>query len=811
MEEINQSSLGLVDGSINNISITESGTKLVKKSVFEPGRTVVGVKFREYLDWVSNDAKFTSFVEVLKLPSIQRGFVWRPVKIVTLWDSLLRGMPFGSLLLNDMKPDEMVRGVDEKAAKELERVRKDEKVLGLLDGQQRTLAMKIGWPGEHQPTDHCIWIDLSEDGHRGAPFEFRITTNNQKFGFARDTHGRMGISDRRDANEEWLASLVGPPRDGVQPGDSLPRPWKGRLKDTTLTIRLSDLWSCYLTGTDKTGKCFHSLKPIREVLETPEHPQCKAIPTRLDRLAQRMGNLLSLEIPLVKLVGLEVAEHAPSTNAIKVNAAPEDASNDPLILLFQRISTAGERLSFEDLLFSMIKRSWPQAHDLVEKIHAGKVRHLLTAPGYVMLAFRLASIEYRLKTELLDGKNFSDIPEPGDSTFYSRLSHLLGNEKVPGPLRTYVSESSPLVQAFDFLYELLVFNDQTNPNGIPKLMMPILPPHLIHVLVYWVMQQEKEATFVTLKPSSEQLISFVLFWHLCVIDGARASQEALSHLASYPASRFPGGKLYEMLVMPAKDSEKAASMRMLYLPDEINSIFDFSNKGELRSMPDRIAKTTKETDADPRFQLFNIFWKKHTALLWIQRAYMSSRELFLEFDALAGKLDAETVPYDYDHICPQAEWRAIRSGDNLAELWKRDLTGDSIGNFHLLHASDNRGLGDASTSQKFVALETKYPDFFSKSAIDPTNRCLWESASPSPSVPVVPNQKYTWTSARIGAFQEAVDKRAMYLYSLYFDGLKCLLPPYQQGASISISIAPPAPLAEVIQCTQLDETPAESM
>lgn len=778
-----------------------SDSPVEKKQVFNSDKTVVGVKFKDYLDWISKDAPSTVFEEELKLPSIQRGFVWKPAKIVTLWDSLLRRMPFGSLLLNKMKAGEMVRDPNVKADSTLQAIGEGKEALGLLDGQQRSLAMKIGWPGKHQTeAEHCLWIDLSEDGHKGAPFEIRITTKNQPCGYARHTHVRMSIGDRRKAAEE----------EGIKERQG--RPWKGVDNDTPLLIPLHDLWSHYLKVKDKkTGNCFHGLPAIKDVVSTPNHPQYKALVRRLDRLANRFEHLVSSEIPLVLLTGLDMQKEVPSDDGNTPCDGPEDASNDPLILLFQRISTAGERLSFEDLLFSMIKRSWPQAHDLVEKLHAGNMKHLLTAPGYVMAAFRLASIEYRLSQKENDKKNFADIPEPGDSTFYSRLSHLLGNAENPGPLRTYVSKSSPLVQAFNFLYVLLLFNAQTNPNGIPKLMMPILPPHLIHVLVYWIMQQGQKATFDTLKPSSEQLISFVLFWHLCVIDGARASHEALAHLAKYPACRFPGRDLYGTLVKPATDSEKAPPMRMLYPPDEINSIFDFSDKGELRSMADRIDKTTTATVADPRFQLLNIFWRKHTALLWIQRVYMSSQELFGEFDALAGNLDAETVPYDYDHICPQAEWREIRSGGYKVELWKRELTGDSIGNFHLLHPTDNRSLGDASTALKFVELKKIYPYFFSNSAIDPADRCLWETASSIPSVPAVPNEKYTWTSTRIGAFQEAVDKRVMHLYALYFDGVKCLLLPFQQGEHISLSVVPSALSADVIQNTQTDETSVESI
>ena len=36
--------------------------------------------------------------EVITLPTLQRGFVWKPYQIEMLWDSILRGYPIGSLL-----------------------------------------------------------------------------------------------------------------------------------------------------------------------------------------------------------------------------------------------------------------------------------------------------------------------------------------------------------------------------------------------------------------------------------------------------------------------------------------------------------------------------------------------------------------------------------------------------------------------------------------------------------------------------------------------------------------------------------------
>ena len=37
---------------------------------------------------------------LVQLPSVQRGFVWKPKQIEDLWDSILRGYPIGSFMLS---------------------------------------------------------------------------------------------------------------------------------------------------------------------------------------------------------------------------------------------------------------------------------------------------------------------------------------------------------------------------------------------------------------------------------------------------------------------------------------------------------------------------------------------------------------------------------------------------------------------------------------------------------------------------------------------------------------------------------------
>jgi len=39
----------------------------------------------------------------IEIPTIQRGFVWKPEQIAGLWDSLLRGFPIGSFMVRSKK------------------------------------------------------------------------------------------------------------------------------------------------------------------------------------------------------------------------------------------------------------------------------------------------------------------------------------------------------------------------------------------------------------------------------------------------------------------------------------------------------------------------------------------------------------------------------------------------------------------------------------------------------------------------------------------------------------------------------------
>ena len=105
-------------------------------------------------EWIEKDT--------VSLPTVQRGFVWKPSQIENLWDSLLRGYPVGAFVLSPMRdnPDKFE----------------------MLDGQQRATAICLGFGKDtfRDSQDKIkIFIDLEKpktDDNR--KYIFRVITRS---------------------------------------------------------------------------------------------------------------------------------------------------------------------------------------------------------------------------------------------------------------------------------------------------------------------------------------------------------------------------------------------------------------------------------------------------------------------------------------------------------------------------------------------------------------------------------------------------------------------------------------------------------
>ncbi|MBN1091957.1 DUF262 domain-containing protein [Blastococcus sp. TML/M2B] len=136
------------------------------------------------------------------LPAIQREFVWGPERICTLFDSLMRGYPVGSLLFWHVDGDtvgsltfyDFVQTYHQRNAPHCPvlDVEKGRSVTAVLDGQQRLTALNIGLRGSHAEKLPRLWagnpnaypvkklyLDLlfvAEDNDLDQRYRFRFLT-----------------------------------------------------------------------------------------------------------------------------------------------------------------------------------------------------------------------------------------------------------------------------------------------------------------------------------------------------------------------------------------------------------------------------------------------------------------------------------------------------------------------------------------------------------------------------------------------------------------------------------------------------------
>jgi hypothetical protein len=722
------------------------------KKFFEEGFS--SPRITEWLDWSAGE-NAQNFVA---LPMIQRGSVWKPRQIIMLWDSLLRGMPIGSLMLSRL------HAVDKNNEAILVRrvgSAKPEPVpegggAALLDGQQRTLAMLLGWPNPitDQMQNRTLWVDFADKPGPEHLFRLHVTSTAHPYGYTKaDPNAKLSLGERRKAKEF------------AQEGKQFP--W-----DSHFPIRLTDLIETY-----RDVKC----DPIRwkqavlsHLMEAAPHREkswqnfegstdkwnaLKAI----DRFCECLQDFFKLKIALIAIPDKCFTE-----------ADAQDGDDPALAVLFKRVGTGGTNLSDADYVYSVIKHHRPETFELVESIASGKgFSQLLGPTDIVMSAVRLVAAE----------RGMTDFESPNKGNFDSL-------RKDPEFLESFMKlvKSGRLSKALQALTDGLKFNSE---NGRAD---PGLPMHgfilgsrpVLQILLRWVLAATKQgevddAQFaqVVVANSREEMLRFVLYAHLALPDMSKASAWAYAWMKENEAvclDQFPGRQLAQHLVDRSVKENRAVAW-----PLPTKEIFRTLaiSKGCEVSKPMLGWERFQTTDdaMRPAMSVFHRWWGnenryQHAMLLWLQRSYVDR----IENNPKEVRSDDE-VPYDYDHICPSnhwGNWTGITSQDRLLDFLANSRNrghvhiGNSIGNLRVWYASDNRSDGDACAIGKLKVKSGGNDDggnnLTADSAIHADHIDFWNACSNEGS-------SSSWTAERALAFQEAVEHRVLNLYERYFDEL----------------------------------------
>ena len=710
-------------------SMVDKKTEEAVEELFAKG-TVEAMSIGVYLNWASSESN--AYSKGLAMPPIQRGFIWKAKQIQDLWDSLLRGMPIGAVMVKAFDAEEWSGQVASKR----------ELSCGLragyylIDGQQRTLSMLLGFP-QKAPAGHKLWVDFSAPGVKGLAFRLRVSTPAHPYGYQLDG-SRLSTGERDKAHDQW-EKTNGNTKVSFDKIFDHSKPWKAHGANQAALFEIKQLWKMLNDNGQDLALWAGQVEKEIETGGGALTPQVKAT---IAAFGQALVQLQSQSLALIKIPHVETA---PLGQDLKADG------EDYLTMLFTRIATGGTPLSAEDLLFSMIKHRWPEAHGLVYDVQQ-QVGTLMKPTDFVMTAYRMAA--------LFSNEKIPDEPRPKAASFHRHLARLQA-ESSRQSLGELVGNRL-LARHFAHLNETLAYQGGED-YGLPQAMLAYLDVPLLQVLIYWLL---KSPTGRFELSERHDLVRFVLYWLTCCGDASSrqdASKRAIDFLSSYAAAgAFPGMALYGQLSLARENSAPLFC--------------------ELVAPPEHVACSARLLHPDERAQayfganrtLYKRFCKRRRLLIWFQRAWIQAQcrpeGLFHWFQPLAGQ-DDESVPYDFDHLVPQSNWSDLRrvdcegdkEGIKMFEMREsRRALGNSIGNYRVFTARGNRSRGDTSLEELFNkgSLDAATPpenwrDFAFDDSL--TNCQAWSQASPK-------SKPRLWHSDRMMIFQQVVEARALMLY-----------------------------------------------
>jgi hypothetical protein len=519
--------------------------------------------------------------------------------------------------------------------------------------------------------------------------------------------------------------------------DEATRPWKAGGKGQEYIFDVKNLWQWM---ENKGG-----VISMWQVIE-----KCQAQDSELKFDAETTSRIKEFCIALNELQNQWLA--LIKVPRIKEQTHINDETPDYLTMLFDRISSNGTRLIPADLLFSMIKQSWPEAHNIVYELQQ-QVGSLMKPTDFVMTAFRLAALQ--------SNASKVDDPELTARTFHKRIVDMLATDGHPNDLREMIRESGPLVEAFSALKWLITYREHDRDDyGIPSAMFPYLNESMLQVILYWLIKNQEDASYI--EESRLEIVRFILFWFVCHKDSKsayKASKVAIE-IVFKEKGLFPGGAIYQALTRTDSDQPS------LFLP-----LVEYTNK-EINRKRFRTHDERSKTFFGEHHFLYGNFTTRKALLLWLQRKWVAQKyQTNNVFSPMAGQ-DEDNVPYDFDHLVPQSNWSSLHGIDYAAmkenkglftdHPYNRRALGNSIGNYRVMDGSDNRSRGDSPLENEFVDATGQWENY----AFSPKDSEIqqWVKASPKEGC-------YVWDDERLLAFQYAVESRVLNLYQHFFNAL----------------------------------------
>ena len=684
---------------------------------------------KDIADWQLDPNK-----ENVDLPELQRGFVWKPNQIESLWDSLLRGFPIGSFLLSQ----------------------DGEGKLSILDGQQRATSIALGYYNPWQISEvkppfwslkkvpiPVLWLDLlPKEKPTTQKFILRLVTQSHPWGYqAVNNSSILTLSDRRKAleifREEDENKNIGYTQFSLK--DVFPY-------DSTLPVPLA-----FLTSLVKSDNWKDNLLKLCEEYLPHNFIHTKHLEGNyINKLRAYIENDKSAETIFQAIKNLDGIK-IPSiiTNEEVLESEDEQTGKDPT--LFVRLNSSGTPIAGEDLIYSIYKATFPNSKELVEKVGLGFIApsHIISLATRLVLSdmnnkypYHISINEFRKKLK--------------DTEFKQKLETFIGNNNF--------SPIAVLFQKVLDVFQVKVFQSEDNFNiPIPPVLVKNLiksSSELLLMTLQWLKLREsieltdveKEkilAVFTALSWFGRDNTGFVNeIWGSLASDNVW-SKQTLNRL-------FYINNWYIMYPLVQPDylrkfllehvAQKNVSWDNLYTKPE-----DKLNEQYKSFIEENIKEENEKQNRidDIWCSFIEKLIHNRSMLLFVQRKHINDK--FKDFNQLENLEDTNT-PWDWDHIYP-ASWVYNKRNVNVnVRRWTY-----SIGNIRAISLEDNRSENNRESPSE------RLTDVKKESFIKENDWEYWKEITG----PIKDNQ-----NEKIKDYLSAVINRLCNIYEEWYNSLK---------------------------------------
>lgn len=291
---------------------------------------------------------------VYLIPDLQREYVWSSKKIINLIDTLVKGWPFGQILLANtgkMSPmfsprtffSKVVLFGDERG-ETMEAETYDDGATLVLDGQQRLQSLFLGLAPSSAGLvqDQRAWISeyssgneyYKRSGYKAPPAFLALNLENLCMAYEENRNvSRLDCSAQaKSPIIEWV----------FKNGDNAVKLWERRaclpkiLKcpwgedNTDKYVLLKDIWSA------------NSIEELEQ-----KHHIVEDAKLAFGAFCARFRELKNIPVPYLRILPQEQC------------GMNENEYNEMILSIFTRLNAGGEPLTEEEITYSWIKRYWP--------------------------------------------------------------------------------------------------------------------------------------------------------------------------------------------------------------------------------------------------------------------------------------------------------------------------------------------------------------------------------------------------------------------------------------------------------------------